>query len=167
MVSRRKVSFMRYIDYMQSEIMREIFDEATMSYEECLFVEYDDVTDEEIADFKKDLNYLTNNLNIKDVDCIIEFGKDCITFFGDFFSTLGKKMSEREITNLRIYEDLENLKIHGCGLQIDIGVTLEKYRLDELIHFYLDRVAQGEELAIYYFVNKMIVDYEMKKRGEK
>lgn len=157
---------MRYIDFMDSKIMKGTFDEAKRNNESWCFVFYEDVTKEEITEFKKDLYYLKNNLKVADVDLIIEFKFDCIVFFEEFYTIMSKEISDRELINQRIYEDLENLQTRGFELQVEIGRTIEKYCLEELIHFYLDRVAKGEEQAIYYFVVKMIMEYVLKKKGE-
>ena len=61
----------RYIDIMQSKIMKEAFTIASQSYEICWFIEYDEVTKEEIQEFKQDILRLEKEFGVKDIDLVI------------------------------------------------------------------------------------------------
>lgn len=154
----------RYIDLMKSKIMKEAYEIALDSYEPCWFIENEDISEEDVEEFKKDLDYLKSNLNVKELDCIIEFQTDNITFHGDFFVMITTKIDDRINDNLQIYEELSKMQLSTNGIYSDVSVVLEKYNLEQLIHYYLDRVMNGHEITLRSYIEEQIIADEINKR---
>ena len=153
----------KYIDKMQSRIMKEAYDISLSSYEPCWFIDYADVTEKEIEDFKKDILQLQKEFGVMDIDLIIEFSKDCITFYGDFLDMITTEIDGRIGTNRKIHNELENLKYSARGIYSDIGVVLEKYTLQQLFDYYIDEVMNGHSITIRDYLETEIIKNEINK----
>lgn len=153
----------RYIDIMQSKIMKEAFTIASQSYEICWFIEYDEVTKEEIQEFKQDILRLEKEFGVKDIDLVIEFTKDCITFYGDFLDMITTEIDGRIDANRKIRNELDNLQYSARGIYADVGVVLEKYTLQQLFDYYIDEVMNGHSITIRDYLEMEIIKNEINK----
>ena len=112
---------------------------------------------------RQDILRLEKEFGVKDIDLVIEFTKDCITFYGDFLDMITTEIDGRIDANRKIRNELDNLQYSARGIYADVGAALEKYTLQQLFDYYIDEVMNGHSIPIRDYLETQIINDEINK----